>query len=71
MALAVGVARQTVYTWKALFDEGGIDALRAVPERGRPVQLEQAQLEEVGTDLLQSRISAQSNVMRMLSNAFH
>ncbi len=26
-ALAVGVARQTVYTWKKLLDEGGIDAL--------------------------------------------
>jgi transposase len=43
-----------VYTWKALFDEGGIDALRAVPERGRPAQLEQGQLEQVGTALLQS-----------------
>ena len=32
----VGVARQTVYTWKGLLDEGGIDALRAVPPRGRP-----------------------------------
>ena len=28
IALDVGVARQTVYTWKALFDKGGIDALR-------------------------------------------
>jgi transposase len=28
VALAVGVARQTVYTCKALIDEGGIDALR-------------------------------------------
>jgi transposase len=24
VALAVGVARQTVYTWKRLLDEGGI-----------------------------------------------
>ena len=48
------MARQTVYTWKALFDEGGIEALRAVPERGRPAQLEQAQLGQVGTALLQS-----------------
>lgn len=31
VALAVGVARQTVYTWKRLLDEGGIDALREVP----------------------------------------
>jgi hypothetical protein len=36
VALAVGVARQTVYTWKALLDEVGIDALRAVPGRGHP-----------------------------------
>jgi DNA-binding phage protein len=28
VALEVGVARQTVYTWKALLDEGGIEALR-------------------------------------------
>ncbi len=54
VALAVGVARQTVYTWKALLDEGGIDALRAVPERGRPAQLEQAQLASVRAALLQS-----------------
>lgn len=54
VARVVGVARQTVYTWKALFDEGGIDALRAVPERGRPAQLEQSQLAQVGTALLQS-----------------
>ncbi len=54
VALAVGVARQTVYTWKALLDEGGIDALRAVPERGRPAQLDQAQLASVGAALLQS-----------------
>ncbi|CAB3775154.1 hypothetical protein LMG29542_08536 [Paraburkholderia humisilvae] len=26
VALAVGVARQTMYTWKRLLDEGGIDA---------------------------------------------
>ena len=54
VALAVGVARQTVYTWKALFDEGGIDALRAVPERGRPAQLERVQFEQLGKSLLQS-----------------
>lgn len=35
VALAVGVARQTVYTWKVLLDEGGFDALRAMPGRGR------------------------------------
>ena len=54
VAEAVGVARQTVYTWKALLDEGGINALRAVPERGRPAQLDAAQLARVRTILLQS-----------------
>jgi transposase len=42
-AHAVGVARQTVYTWKRLLDEGGIDALRAMPGRGRPARLDEQQ----------------------------
>lgn len=54
IAKAVGVARQTVYTWKALLDEGGIPALRAVPERGRPAQLDAGQLASVRSILLQS-----------------
>ena len=54
VALAVGVARQTVYTWKALFDEGGIDALRAVPEAGRPAKLDPTQLAAVRAAVLQS-----------------
>ncbi|MDT8843300.1 IS630 family transposase [Paraburkholderia fungorum] len=54
VALAVGVARQTVYTWKRLLDEGGIDALREVPERGRPAQLDEQQLAAVRATLLQS-----------------
>jgi transposase len=54
VALAVGVARQTVYTWKRLLDEGGIDALRDVPERGRPAQLDAQQLAAVRAALLQS-----------------
>jgi transposase len=53
-ALAVGVARQTVYTWKRLLDEGGIDALQAVPERGRPAQLDAAQLASVRAAIMQS-----------------
>ena len=53
VAVAVGVARQTVYTWKALLDEGGIDALRAVPERGRPAQLDATQLASVRATVLQ------------------
>ena len=54
VAKAVGVARQTVYTWKWLLDEGGIDALRAVPERGRPAQLDEHQLAAVRASLLRS-----------------
>lgn len=54
VALAVGVARQTVYTWKRLLDAGGIDALRAVPERGRPAQLDAPQLAAIRTALLRN-----------------
>lgn len=54
VAKAVGVARQTVYTWKGLLDEGGIDALRAVGERGRPAQLDEQQLAAVRATLLRS-----------------
>ena len=54
IAVAVGVARQTVYTWKAIFDEGGIEALRAVPLRGRPAQLDDAQREELRCAILQN-----------------
>src|SRR5580765_4138211 len=52
-AHAVGVARQTAYTWKALLDEGGIDALRAMPARGRPARLDDEQLQALGRALLQ------------------
>ena len=52
-AHAVGVARQTVYTWKALLDEGGIDALRAMPARGRPARLDEEHLQALGRALLQ------------------
>lgn len=54
VALAVGVARQTVYTWKKLLDEGSIDALRAVPEPGRPARLSAVQLAQLRVALLQS-----------------
>lgn len=53
VALMVGVARQTVYTWKRLLDEGGIEALRAVPGRGRPAKLDEAQLDAVRRAVLQ------------------
>jgi len=54
VAKAVGVARQTVHTWKGLLDESGIDALRGVPERGRPAQLDEQQLAAVRATLLRS-----------------
>jgi transposase len=55
-AKAVGVARQTAYTWKARLDEGGIDALRAMAP-GRPAQLDDAQLDALGSALLQGAIA--------------
>ena len=51
-ANAVGVARQTAYTWKAVLDEGGIDALRDMPTRGRPARLDDAQLQALGRALM-------------------
>ena len=46
------LARQTAYTWKAVLDEGGIDALRAMPTRGRPARLDDEQLRGLGRVLL-------------------
>ena len=46
IAIDVSVARQTVYTWKALFNDFGIDALRVVLSRGRPARLDDAPLNE-------------------------
>ncbi len=56
IAEKVGVARQTVYTWKGLLEEGGIDALRAALSRGRPAKLDvdASQLEGVRRAVLQS-----------------
>ena len=53
-AAAVGVARQTAYTWKAVLDEGGIDALRDMPTRGRPARLDDEQRQALARVLLQS-----------------
>ena len=53
-AAEVGVARQTVYKWKAVLDEGGIDALRDMPTRGRPARLDDEQLQALARVLLQS-----------------
>lgn len=55
-AAAVGVARQTAYTWKARLDEGGIDALRAMAP-GRPAQLDARQIEELRVALLRGALA--------------
>lgn len=47
-AHAVGVARHTAYTRKALLDEGGIEALRAMPSRGHPARLDEQPLHALG-----------------------
>jgi len=52
VAQALGVARQTVYRWKAVLDEGGIDALRDMAAPGRPGRLEGYQLQELARALL-------------------
>ena len=40
-----------MYRWKALLDEGGIDALRDIPAPGRPARLEGNQSEELARAL--------------------
>jgi transposase len=55
-AKAVGVARQTAYTWKARLDEGSIDALRAMAT-GRPAQLDANQLEALRMAILQGPLA--------------
>ncbi|MCO5123478.1 MAG: winged helix-turn-helix domain-containing protein [Rhizobacter sp.] len=55
-AHAVGVARQTAYTWKARLDEGGLDALRAMSP-GRPAKLDGKQLDALRTALLQGAMA--------------
>ena len=55
-AAAVGVARQTAYTWKARLDEGGIDALRAM-STGRPAQMDAVQLKGLRVALLQGALA--------------
>jgi transposase len=54
VAETVEVARQTMYTWKAFLDEGGIDALRSVPEPGRAARLDATQLASLRAAILQS-----------------
>lgn len=54
IAAAVGVARQTVYTWKRILEEDGFDALREVDRGGRPGALDEEQLEQIRRALLES-----------------
>ena len=53
VAAAVGVARQTVYTWKQILEEGGIDALREIDRGGRPASLDEEQFERIRQALLE------------------
>lgn len=53
VAQAVGVARQTVYTWKRVLDESGVDGLRAMVDVGRPGQLSPADFKWLDTALRQ------------------
>src|SRR5690349_11771020 len=53
VALAVGVARQTAYTWRRLLDEGGIDVARGTG-RGHPARLDAQQLARLRQALLQN-----------------
>lgn len=53
VAAAVGVARQTVYTWKRVLDEGGINALRTMSDAGRPGQLDAGDFKWLATALRQ------------------
>ena len=54
IARAVGVARQTVHAWKAILEGGGLDALRDVPESGRPSRLDETERAAMRQMLLQS-----------------
>lgn len=54
VAERVGVARQTVYMWKRMLDEGGIDALRQTRRTGPQSQLDAAALSRLRGVLLDS-----------------
>jgi transposase len=49
----VGVPRQTVYRWRELLEDGGIDALRDMSKGGRPAQLGAAELTRLYVMLLE------------------
>ena len=50
----MGVARQTVYSWKRILEESGIDALRELDRGGRPSSLNEEQFEQIRHALLES-----------------
>jgi len=54
VAQEVGVARQTVYTWKRVLDEGGIDALRQSRRTGPQSKLDEAALSRLREVLLEN-----------------
>ena len=54
IAREVGVARQTIYTWKAILEKDGFDALREVREGGRPARLDATERASLRRILLQS-----------------
>lgn len=54
VAERVGVARQTVYTWKRVLEEDGIDALFRSRRTGPPRQLDEAALTRLRAVLLES-----------------
>jgi transposase len=54
VAARVGVARQTVYTWKRMLDEGGLDALRKTRRTGPQSKLDEAALARLRAVLLEN-----------------
>jgi transposase len=57
VAERVGVARQTVYTWKQVLDEGGIEALRESRRTGPSSKLDEAARSRLYNVLLESPIA--------------
>ena len=53
VARLVGAPRQSVYRWRDVLREGGIDALRDMSKGGRPAQLGAAELSRLYVALLE------------------
>jgi transposase len=56
IALDLGVARQTAYEWKAVFDAHGIAGAKAKPHPGPGKNISAEQLEEFKTMILQGAL---------------